>query len=107
MSGLEKRLARFAQFYSRIGIVHEFRPLGTSETRRLLTQQWRPAGVNLPVQPWSEEAITAIIRITGGNFHFAESVADAGEAHSRKHPLRIVTKDAVEAARESLVIGQS
>jgi hypothetical protein len=62
MPGLEKPLARYVQFYSRIGFVHEFRPLGTVEIRRLLAQQWTPAGVNLPDQPLAEEVIAAMAR---------------------------------------------
>jgi hypothetical protein len=48
MPGIEKRMARYPQFYSRIGFVHEFRPLNVSEMRRLLTKGWSPPGVTLP-----------------------------------------------------------
>ena len=44
MQGIEKRLARYPQFYSRIGFVHEFRTLAASEIRQLLERAGcRPA----------------------------------------------------------------
>lgn len=107
MPGLEKRLARYAQFYSRIGFVHEFRPLGTTEIRRLLAQQWTPTGVNLPDQPWADEAIAAVIRVTGGNFRLLNRLLTQVERILEINSLREVTKDVVDAARESLVIGQA
>ena len=48
MPGLEKRLARYAQFYSRIGFVHEFHALNVAEVRQLLDESWMPEGVTLP-----------------------------------------------------------
>ena len=107
MPGLEKRLARYPQFYSRIGFVHEFRPLAATEIRRLIEQRWAPSGVRLPEQPWTQEAVAAIIRITGGNFRLLNRLLTQVERILEINALSGVTKEAVEAARESLVIGQS
>jgi len=57
MPGIEKRLARYPQFYSRIGFVHEFRPLGKAEIEELLTQGWTPPGVTLPREPLAPEIV--------------------------------------------------
>ncbi len=51
MPGIEQRVARFAQLYSRIGFVHEFRPLGETEIEKLLDRHWLPRGVRLPECP--------------------------------------------------------
>lgn len=44
MPGIEKRIARFPQLYSRIGFVHEFRPLGDVEMQELLERRWTRRG---------------------------------------------------------------
>jgi DNA transposition AAA+ family ATPase len=105
MPGLEKRLARYPQFYSRIGFVHESRPLGTTEIRLLLDQRWTPPGVHLPKRPLDPETVAAIIRITGGNFRLLNRILTQMERILEINALEEVTKAVVEAARESLVIG--
>ena len=107
MPGLEKRLARYPQFYSRIGFVHEFRPLDAAAIRQLFQQGWTPRGVQLPPQPWDQEAVAAIIRMTGGNFRLLNRLLTQMERILEINALQEVSKAVVEAARESLVIGQA
>lgn len=105
MPGIEKRLARYPQFYSRIGFVHEFRQLGVAEIRRLLAQPWVPSGVKLPPQPWPDDAIAAIIRITSGNFRLLNRLLTQMERILEINGIQEITKTVVETARETLVIG--
>jgi DNA transposition AAA+ family ATPase len=53
------------------------------------------------------ETVAAIIRITGGNFRLLNRMLTQIERILEFNALQAVTKEAVEAARESLVIGQT
>ena len=108
MPGIEKRLARYPQLYSRVGFVHAFRSLRAEEVRRLLAEHWPEMGLKLPTSTITdEEAIAAIIRITGGNFRLLRRLLSQVERLLRINQLQEVTAAVVEAARENLVIGTS
>ena len=72
MPGLEKRLARYPQFYSRVGFVHAFRPLRAVQVRELLQHKWTPSGLALPQAGMTDETtLAAIIRVTGAIFAYS------------------------------------
>jgi DNA transposition AAA+ family ATPase len=106
MPGLEKQLARYPQLFSRIGFVHEFKPLSMAEVRQLLQEKWCPAHASLPDDGIvDEESIAAIIRITGGNFRLLHRLLTQVGRVLEINGLEVITRPVVEAARESLVIG--
>jgi DNA transposition AAA+ family ATPase len=106
MPGIERRLSRYAQFYSRVGFVHQFRPLSADELRFLLEQQWQALGVGVDLSRFDDiEAMTTVIRITGGNFRLLQRLLAQVGRILEINQVGHITKDVVEAAREGLVIG--
>jgi len=105
MPGLEKRLSRYPQLYSRVGFVHAFRPLSAEGVRDVFRHQWLPAGIVLPDEGLHDEAVMAtIIGITGGNFRLLHRLLTQVARLVEINALSRITREVVEAARESLVL---
>jgi len=106
MPGIERRLSRYPQFYSRVGFVHQFRPLSPDELHFLLEHRWHELGVSIDLSTFDDvEAMSAVIRITGGNFRLVQRLFTQIARIVAINQLQRITAEVVEAARESLVIG--
>jgi DNA transposition AAA+ family ATPase len=107
LPGIEKRLARYPQLYSRIGFVHHFRPLSEEELRFILDHKWQEIGLTFsPDDSTDAEALAAIARITGGNLRLVQRLFAQIERMLEINRLRTITQEVVETARQSLVIGR-
>jgi DNA transposition AAA+ family ATPase len=105
MPGIEKRLARYPQLYSRVGFVHHYRAMSTDEQAFVLAKHWPELGLGNQDDFTATEALAAIARITSGNFRLTHRLVGQIKRILDINQLSTVTKEVVEAARESLVIG--
>jgi DNA transposition AAA+ family ATPase len=103
MPGIEKRMARYPQLYSRVGFAHHYRPLQGDELSFVLTRHWRQLGLTLDDADFTDSQ--AIAAITRGNFRLLHRLFVQIERILQINDLTIVTSDVVEAARSILVIG--
>lgn len=106
MPGLEKKFARYPQFYSRIGFVHEFKPLREAEMRLVTARHAATFGIEFdPNCLEGIEALAAVIRLTRGNLRLVERLLAQMRRIMDLNTATEVTLEVVEAARDRLVIG--
>jgi DNA transposition AAA+ family ATPase len=107
MPGIQKRLSRFPQLYSRVGFVHEFKMLSRDEVIFLLDQYLANRGDKFDPKDFTDsEDLSAIIRITQGNFRLFNRLLLQIKRILEINGLTVVSKEVVEAARNNLVIGR-
>jgi hypothetical protein len=104
MPGLQKRLARYAQLYSRVGFVHQFHPFSGREFQRVVEHQWQLGLDSMTATHGPDaEPLNTVARITGGNFRLIQRLFAQIERLMTVNNSTMVTAELVDAARESLV----
>ncbi|HAU1796543.1 TPA: AAA family ATPase [Legionella pneumophila] len=106
MPGLEKKLSRYPQLYSRIGFAHEYRTLSKDEMIFMLEHHWKKLNLTFKPEDFADhEAMTAIIRITNGNFRLVDRLFMQIDRILKLNDIKNITQEVVLAARECLLIG--
>lgn len=105
MPGLEKRLARYPQLYSRIGFAHEYRPLRSDELTAVAAQQLPPPNPDDSGLAHTA-ALATIVRATSGNFRLTDRLITQINRILEINMQAYLTPGAVDAAQEALRIGR-
>ena len=101
MPGVEKRLARYPQLYSRIGFAHEYRPLKPDALTVVLAQRM-PAGPDETENDLAHAtAVATIVRITGGNFRLVDRLLTQFHRIQKLNHLDTLTLRGRRCRRES------
>ncbi|HHS5401498.1 TPA: AAA family ATPase [Legionella pneumophila] len=108
MPGLEKKLSRYPQLYSRIGFAHEYKVLSKEEMAFMLEHHWQKLNLKFKIDDFADhEAMTAIMRVTNGNFRLLSRLFMQIDRIMKLNQIRNITQEVVLAARECLLIGTS
>ena len=105
MPGIEKRMARYPQLYSRVGFAHHFHPLQGKDLSFVTTHHCRKVCSSAAGGSPNARALATIARITGGNFRLLHRLLVQIERVLKINRLTAITVDVIDAARSMLVIG--
>ena len=108
MPGIEERMSQYPQLYSRIGFVLEYPTLSKDEMQFVLKRQWKKLGFGQDDDDFTDaRAAAAIIRLKAGNFRLLQCLFMQIESIARINEIAAITEDVVEAAAQTLVIGDA
>lgn len=106
MPGMEKRLARYPQLYSRVGFAHEFRAFGKKEIYFVLEYFWKKLGLVFDKNNADcIETVAEIINTTNGNFRLMVRLFSQIQRIMQINQLQTINQEVIQAARDCLVIG--
>ncbi len=107
MPGIEKRLSRYPQFYSRIGFAHEYKLLTIQQAEQVIQHYWKEiVGKMNTEQKEYKDTVVVIMRISNGNFRLIQRLFKQIKRVLKINDLKEITVEVVEAARDCLVIGE-
>lgn len=106
MPGIEKKLSRYPQLYSRVGFAHAYKPVSEEEMEFVLKHHWEKLGLSLSPNDFTDqEAMASVIRITAGNFRLVSRLFSQIQRIMKVNALSSITREVVESARQCLVVG--
>lgn len=106
MPGIEKKLMRYPQLYSRIGFAHEFTPLATEDLLMVIKYLCKYLCIELDGDSNKyNQATSTIGRITQGNFRLTERLLTQVKPIQQVNQIQYIDHQVVEAARNLLVVG--
>ncbi|EOH99028.1 hypothetical protein UAY_02297 [Enterococcus moraviensis ATCC BAA-383] len=106
MNGLEKKLSRYPQLYSRIGFSHEFKKIAKTELQHILEYKWQEVGLTISYEDFEDyEAINSILKLSNGNLRLLQRLFTQIDRVMEINNLQKITTEVIEVARKLLIIG--
>jgi len=108
MPGIEKRLSRYPQLYSRIGFSHQFEKLSNDELKHALEYRWDELSLPLSYEDFEDyESINTVIKITNGNFRLVQRLFSQTIRIMEINELNKINVEVIETARDGLLIREN
>jgi DNA transposition AAA+ family ATPase len=106
MPGIERRLSRYPQLYSRVGFLHEFKALSKDEMTYIIERHLSKLNTQITLDNFDDfETMSSMIRITKGNFRILTRLFQQLERLMKINNVSSINIDLVNTARELLVLG--